>query len=469
MAFEVKTYQFNKKVNSTKRPAAGTELATYDATVLKDQCSILTPAIKLNIGTTTATIPNYVYIPIWDRYYYVTDIQWDRGIWTLQLKVDSLASWRTSIGSQSLYVTRAAAEFDGKIMDNLYPAKSTPRYQNIIKETFWETADITQGMFVVGVAGQNTTYYQFTYDALQLFLQYILGELYAFELTNSWSTVYTSLNWEANPLQYIVSINWFPFLAPPLSDTDTIRVGYVDVPCVCGKVAGSGLVFFSHGIIPPSHPQAATRGEYLNSAPYSEYDLFYPPFGQIQLDPTLIANSNSLDLLVGVDLRTGKGTLSILDNTNTVITSWLHSQIALPYQTTQIMTQGTFDLSKTMGMVGSMLPAMATGNTVGMATGLISGGISAVGDYARGKVPSARTLGSNGGMNSLRGNISFQCEFKLLVDESNQDRGRPLCKVRTINTLSGYIMVSDADIEIAAMEAEQQEIRNYMEGGFFYE
>jgi len=72
-------------------------------------------------------------------------------------------------------------------------------------------------------------------------------------------------------------------------------------------------------------------------------------------------------------------------------------------------------------------------------------------------------------MNSLRGDVFLQCEFKLLVDESNQDRGRPLCKVRTISSLSGYIMVSDADIEISAMEAEQQEIRGYMEGGFFYE
>ena len=57
----------------------------------------------------------------------------------------------------------------------------------------------------------------------------------------------------------------------------------------------------------------------------------------------------------------------------------------------------------------------------------------------------------------------------MLVDEDNENRGRPLCKVRTINTLSGYILVTDADIEIAAMEAEQQEIRSYMEGGFFYE
>ncbi len=468
MAFEVKTYQFNKKVNSTKRPAAGTELATYDATVLKDQCSILTPAIKLNIGTTTATIPNYVYIPIWDRYYYVTDIQWDKGIWTLQLKVDALASWRTSIGSQSLYVTRAAAASNGKIMDNLYPAISKPTYTNVINDSFWETTDLTAGMFVVGVAGQNTTYYKFGYAGLQLFLQYILGDLYAQDLTDNWALVFTELNWEANPLQYIVSINWFPFLTT-VSGTSSVRVGYVDVPCVCDEVTGSGLVFFSHTVTPPEHPQAATRGEFLNNAPYSSYDLFYPPFGQIELDPTLVANSDSLDFLVGVDLRTGKGTLSVLDNTNTVITSWMHAQVSLPYQTTQIMTQGTFDLSKAVGMAGNMVPAMATGNAAAAGAGLISGGLSALGDYARGKIPSARTIGSNGGMNALRGSVSLQCEFKELVNEDIQNRGRPLCEVRTINTLSGYILVSDADIEIPAMEAEQQEIRNYMEGGFFYE
>jgi hypothetical protein len=469
MAFEVKTYQFNKKVNSTKRPANGTELATYDATVLKDQCSILAPTIKLNIGTTTATIPNYVYIPIWDRYYFVTDIRWERGIWTLSLKVDALASWKTSIGAQSLYVTRAASQYDGKVMDNLYPAKSQPTYTNIIMDSAWNTTDLTTGTFVVGIAGQSTTYYKFGYDALQLFLQYILGPLYADDLVGLWATVYSELQWQANPLQYIVSINWFPFIATPLTGTSTVRVGYVDVPTVCSEVSGSGLVFFSHTVTPPEHPQAASRGEFLNGAPYSSYDLFYPPFGQIDLDATLLANSNSIDLLVGVDLRTGKGTLSVLDNTNTVITSWLHSQVSIPYQTTQIGTQGTFDISKALGMAGSMIPAMASANVSGMASGLISGGVSAVGDYARGKVPSARTLGSNGGMNSLRGSVTLQCEFKLLVDESNQDRGRPLCKVRTINTLSGYIMVSDADIEIAAMEAEQQEIRNYMEGGFFYE
>lgn len=468
MAFTVTTYKFDKKTNSTKRPSAGDVVASYTNVELKDQCSIITPAIKLNVGLTTFTIPNYAYIAEFDRYYFVTDIQFERGIWTIRLKVDAMASWRTTIGNQLLYVTRAASEYDGTLMDNLYPAKSDPTYTNVIRDSGWETTDLTAGMFVVGVAGQNTTYYKFGYDGLQLFLQYILGDLYATDLTDNWALVFTELNWEANPLQYIVSINWFPFLTT-VSGTSSVRVGYVDVPCVCDEVTGSGLVFFSHTVTPPEHPQAATRGEFLNNAPYSSYDLFYPPFGQIELDPTLVANSDSLDFLVGVDLRTGKGTLSVLDNTNTVITSWMHAQVSLPYQTTQIMTQGTFDLSKAVGMAGSMVPAMATGNAAAAGAGLISGGLSALGDYARGKIPSARTIGSNGGMNALRGSVTLQCEFKELVSEDIQNRGRPLCQVRTINTLSGYILVSDADIEIPAMEAEQQEIRNYMEGGFFYE
>lgn len=467
MAFSITTYQFNKKVNSTKRPSAGDAVGTYNAE-LKDQCSIITPAIKLNIGTTAITIPNYVYVPVWDRYYFVTDIQFERGIWTLRLKVDALASWRTSIGSQSLYVTRAAADYDGAIMDTMYPAKSDSTFTNVIQNSGWETADLTAGTFVVGVAGQNTTYYTFSYAALQLFLQYILGSLYANELAGTWASVYSDLEWSANPLQYIVSINWFPF-AYTGTAVSTIRVGFVDVPVAAGEVLGSGLVFFSHAMTPPEHPLAATKGEYLNNAPYADYDLFYPPFGQLQLDASVMANSDSLDLLVGVDLRTGLGTLSVLDNTNTILTSWQQAKVALPYQTTQIMTQGTFDLAKTAGWIGSMAPAMATGDVMGTASGLITGGINAMGDYARGKIPSARTIGSMGGMGSLRGSVALQCEFKNPVDEDNDNRGRPLCQVKTINTLSGYILVSDADIEIAAMEAEQQEIRNYMEGGFFYE
>ena len=463
LAFNCTLYKFSKKRNSTKRPTGGTTFSIE----LKSPCDIIQPTIVINQAN-LGLIPNYAYIPQFERYYFVVSQKWENGLWHIGMKVDALATWKTEIGAQALYVTRCSQEYDGQIMDNLYPAKSKPTFSHIDKTSGWNSSDITTGTFVVGVAGQNTTYYTFTYNGLQLFLQYLLGTLYANELTSSWSSVYSDLDWIANPLQYITGITWFPFAyaGPPVS---TIRVGYVDVPVAGGEVLGSGLVFFTTTFTPPKHPQATTRGEYLNNAPYSDYSLFYPPFGQIQLDPDIVANTTDLEALVYVDLRTGNATLTILDNDNTVLTSWIHSRIGQPYQTSEIKTQGTFDLAKTVGMIGSMAPAMATGNVAGVATGLISNGTNAIGDYARGKIPSARTLGSQGGMNSLRGDIILQCDFKELVDEDNISRGRPYCKVATINTLAGYIMVSDADVSIPAEVSELEEITQYMEGGFFYE
>ena len=79
------------------------------------------------------------------------------------------------------------------------------------------------------------------------------------------------------------------------------------------------------------------------------------------------------------------------------------------------------------------------------------------------------SVGTNGGVNNLFGVITIQSEFKLLVNEDITRKGRPLCAIRTINTLSGFIQVDKADIDIATAEGEQEEIRSYMEGGFYYE
>ena len=467
MTISVTFYSFSKRMNSTKQPDVGTPSTSYPDCLLKADTDILRPTIIINEPTLNREY-NYAYIPDFGRYYFITNMVWVQGLWHMTMVIDALASWKTEIGTQELYVTRCAQEFDGTVMDNLYPTKSNTTFTNVIKESHWDTDDLTVGTYIVGVAGQNTTYYSFTYSSLQLFLQYLLGELYATELTDNWSNIYTSLEWQANPLQFITSIMWFPFTYTGTL-VNSIRVGFVDVPVVAGEILGSGLIFFSHEFNPPTHPQATTRGEYLNNAPYASYDLFYPPFGQIQLDPNLLANTDSIDALAYVDMRTGNGTLTILDNDNVVVTSWLHAKVAIPYQTTEIKTQGTFDLSKSAELTAGVAMPLASGNDAGAVSNLITGGINAIGDYARGKIPSARTLGSQGGMNALRGSVTLQCEFKVLVDEDNENRGRPYCKKVVLNTLAGYILITDADIEISCTQAEQQEIRNYLEGGFFYE
>ena len=112
---------------------------------------------------------------------------------------------------------------------------------------------------------------------------------------------------------------------------------------------------------------------------------------------------------------------------------------------------------------------MNVGHVVLYTTKAIGGITSAIGDYARGKIPKANTIGSMGGINSLRGTPALLMEFKTIADDDNTNKGKPLCELTTINTLTGYVQVSDANIEIPAEVDEMDAIRNYMEGGFFYE
>lgn len=472
MALSVTVYKFPKKINSTKLPEIGTPQYTFDMTLLKDSCDMFAPTLQWNQGLTSFPfVPNYVYIPLFERYYFINSVTWKDGIWTFQCVVDVLASFKTQIGQQSLYVLRSASSYDTKILDTTYIATSQTTFDINQLSSPWETTDLESGKYIVGVAGQSTTYYVFSYAALDLFLGYLFSDAYADDVVSGWATAFPELKAMLNPLQFITSILWIPH---PLTgfgtSVSTIRVGWADVGVVAKKVDGAGLVFFGGAFTPVRHPQAVTRGEYLNNAPYSDYTLFYPPFGKLQIDPNEVANNMEIGTLVNLDLRTGEGTLTVFDDEGVII-SWVHSQVGINYQVSQVVNRSGFGLGQMAGMAGSAVglgASLATGNLAG-GIGAVSGISSGLGDFAQSKVPSANTIGSNGGMNALRGLPTLQSEFKTIVDEDITHRGRPLCKVRTINTLSGFIQVDKADVSISTASGEQEQIRSYMEGGFYYE
>ena len=119
MSISVNFYQFNKKENSTTRPAGS---GISYACVLKDRCTIENPEIELNVKPNQWY--NYCYIPDFQRYYFVSNWNYFRGIWTATLKVDTLASYKTEIGSTTKYILRSASEYDKEVKDTLYPLKS---------------------------------------------------------------------------------------------------------------------------------------------------------------------------------------------------------------------------------------------------------------------------------------------------------------------------------------------------------
>ena len=126
---QINFYTFAKKINSTKQPTGnGTQLDCN----IKAPSSIINPVLEI---TTSPISFNYCYIPAFSRYYYINDITFDRGLWVISCSVDVLASYKTTIGNSSCYVTRSSQNFDGDIMDNLYPITSK-------KTTHWLVPDV---------------------------------------------------------------------------------------------------------------------------------------------------------------------------------------------------------------------------------------------------------------------------------------------------------------------------------------
>lgn len=460
--FEVIFYTFNKKVNSTKRPTEDTSQSKYQV-VAKDSINIMNPQVILNLSTGNAPESrNYAYIPSFDRYYFVDSWECNRGLWTANLSIDVLATYKNQIGSSSQYILRSSSEYDLSVPDNMYPAlTTTSSIRDDAPQSPWVN-NVADGMFVVGVVGTATIYYIMTPTIFQAFITYIMSDGYLDALIDGWSTLFPELKAQINPLQYISSIQWLPYPTTTPASVTTIKVGYVNVVVpIAWRVDGNSLVHYDHYFTVQRHPQSS-RGNYLNANPWSSYTLFYPPWGQIQLDPDIVANSSRLTCYWYIDLRTGRGTLRVYGgNNHESLMAMVTAQVSVPYQVSQVINSG-LGLTQLLQPVASLL----TGNYLGA----IGSTASAIGSGITGRIPSVKSVGSDGGMNSLHGLPSVLYEFKHIADEDLADRGRPLCKIRTISSLSGYVMVSDSHISISgATRNETSEINTLLEGGFFYE
>lgn len=464
-------YRFQKRENSTLRPyTAGTQ---YDC-VLKEPCSVIAPEISLNLGKTqNPTNLNYAYIPDFNRYYFVRDWTYSAGLWIASLEVDALASWRGYIGESEQYVLRSSDEWDGEILDMLYPAKGGVSYESVSagEDIFVHTFET--GYYCVGVVNKDTSgigavsYYIFTNAEFKTFLGKLLS-----------STSWTNFTWGDiseevfkaifNPLQYITSCVWLPFRPTMGTILSSLDFGWWTVTGIsCHKIATNQIWERDLSWIIPKHPKASSRGKYLNLAPFSRYAVDFRPWGYLPIDPAYLFNTNQLFGNVYVDVTNGVGILEIgVTSTPKKNVLQLHETLCgVPIQLAQI-SRDYFGTVQTAISSGTSIVENAVSKDV---VGAISSVISGIGDTVKAAAPQLMSTGSNGSIADFRFTPSLHGQFFEQVPESLSNRGRPLCQERTINTLPGYLLIADADISIPATAEENARIKAYMEGGFFFE
>lgn len=461
-------YQFAKRTNSTKRPSGGQEFGID----LKSPCNIINPEIKIATHSDPTGF-NYCYLPTFSRYYWVKNWTYSDGLWVASLTVDTLASYRDQIGNSTEYVTRSSAQYNGTISDGLYPA--TAKVQTVttaFQGGFAET--ISGGFFVIGfIAKAANSVGAITYvvmtpvNAKKLSAKLLTNVSYLSIDNSEISDNLTKVLF--NPYQYIVSCNYFPFgiaeIAAHLPLVSSVDVGWwsVDVPCwILGEDNNNLTKSVSVGI--PKHPQAASRGEYCNASPYTDYTIFLQPFGVIPLDASKLWGAATLSIQYTVDLFTGDSILRMFTDTNQLVHETT-AKLGVPIQLSNI----TFDVPSGGGLLQTGIAAAFGGLQAALTGGSFSDVGNGILNAAQATNADVASKGATGSTIAFDAIPYMVARFKILVDDNNEHHGRPLCKRVQLSTIPGFIMVDDPDIALNATAAEIDSVKSYLKNGFFYE
>lgn len=461
--FTVTFYKFSKKENSTARPGGGTSFGC----VLKSVSSVLSPTIEIDVGTVSRPDYNYAYIPDYGRYYWVRDWTWiNNRIWEASLEVDVLATYKDEIGGSTLYVVRSASDYDGAVVDDLYPitAQVTANRNLVTREKAYGSTYI---LGVYGSDNSNTgmvTLYALNDTAFQRLKEYLFNDDVSAS-TNPLGALAQEIGDALSksiidPMQYFCSCMWFPYTIGGTA-VGTIKCGYFDIPMEgygARKLAGFNASDFSNtgSVVLPKHPLAASKGIYLNQYPYSRYCLFMHPYGAIELDTSLLAESASVTFDEWIDLMSGIG----------IMTVYRADGRAIAYRTAQVgvnvpLTQAGTDIITTAGSIVTAAGAAMAGNYLGA--------VGAVGSAIRSINQNSMTMGGVGGSSGYRLAPFLTSYHYGITGENNPDHGRPLMQLRTIGNLSGYIEVDHGDVATTGTAVENEQIKSYLESGFYYE
>ena len=490
MSYTVTFWAFAKKDNSTKQPTgAGTSYVCDIA----DSSGILAPTIKLHTSFTDPSSYTYAQISAFSRYYFVNNWRYDRGLWWADLVEDVLATYKTSIGALSMYVLRAASDMDGRIVDTRYPIKAGAAFDTEQNNLNPFAVAFGSGYFIVGIINNDssavgvTSYYVFTSAQFRTFAAFLLGNS---SYLNSPPEISDSLlKCLVNPTQYITSCMWVPFTPPTGAAVTSIPIGWWTLTGMsCSRLSGYSRAGGTVSISVPKHPDALTRGYYLLQEPYSSYYLDFPPFGSFSLPANALVDETAVDLHWNVDSITGEGRLDILagptGHRGTI--SVVHAQVGVPVS----LAQNSPDLSNAIQQTvenAASAPAYqpsggrtALGRWINNLYASVSGAVSeaasgaaeTIGTIGNAMVNSRmplQVIGGNGGFMSGYYPIRLIGTFATLADDNTAEWGKPLCRTKTLNTLSGFIQCADADFEISCTQSERSTIAGFLTGGFYYE
>lgn len=427
---------------------------------------------------------NYIHIPAFSRYYWIEDVSYNLGEWTLSCRCDVLASYKSQIGASSQYVLRSASAYDEYIVDALYPAKTPP---DVTTDPAAVSIYSAKGTYILGVAGQGgldsskggLTYYALSPGQMETFQRYLHQNAFAAAMAGDFASalaiaVQDVAEQFTHIFEYIRSCMWLPINYLPGSATPIYIGEYTFVD------AGGSYVMLGHELddvntnftishTVTAHPQAATEGAWLNSRPFKHMTLTAPGLGSIELAPDVFRTGDTVDLWCDLSLVDGSIQADLFRNMSTDgrylgrYTGAIGVQIPLSQMANDPLAFLT-SVHSAVQTFGSRFDMDPVGAVLG-AAGQLANAASAICPQPAQLTPAGAGYHVSG--DSTKSRLTTICY--RIVDTDSTSHGRPLCQVKQISTLSGYILCENAEISIPGTKQEADEVMNFLNGGFYYE
>jgi len=445
MAFSVLFGVSDKRLNSTKQPTLSISINVN----LKSGTSVESPTFELQGQIDWKW--NYCYCQTFGKYYFISNISYEKSMYYISCTCDYLASYKDEILANSPYVTRSAKYFNSNLSDCLFPCVSGANIVQAVSGSFGFSND---GSIILTTAGKSgNAFHAMSPAQFSELCNYLYSSTFIDALTD-WTKIGDVITKQVfNTDDYIISACWVPVSIG--GGSDDISLGPIS-GCGTGTSLSQGRIWGKVvSLEVPHHSQYDADFEYRDVEPFSSYKLMIPYIGTIPIDGRFIKKNRSLSIGMGMDIN-GNIDCTVFSPAGTYGHFFGSSGANVGFSSRS--SNGGGEIVK--GGAATIASGV-TGNFIGAATGILS--------VVGGLIGNDITSSGSGGCVAQDDFCTITCTFSPQTTVDIKNYGRPLCQPTLLSTLSGYTQTENAHITCSASDRGKAEIENILNGGVYIE
>lgn len=482
---KVKLYHLAKRNKSTALPLS-TDGDEFDCT-LKDVTSITEPVLLFQ--TTNVAAYNYVYIPSFNRYYFVSSGNAVENMWQVACVEDYLASYKTEIGNTSCNILYASGSTKN-IPDQRIPvtAHLLTAHQS---ESLGFTLSYANLRTILGITGKGS-FGCYVLDNNNKLPELMDGiESWSSFITDNW-TFTKQLFYGGSASECLRSALGIPiaFNKSNVGDLEELNLG--NYPCT----DENGNAIKGYRIISPILEYGTNitipwiYNDWRNLSAYTSVCLYVPLIGLVQMPASELINELNLRVEYKINITSGDIAGLIVGQTTGKKYSTFSGNCAMPiaFGSTGVDTNKVTAAAVTG--IGTLIAVNAAtggaGSLAVMAKGISEGAILGNAVVGAGLAATAMNImqalgGDASGSAGLGGGAACALDDHLhcfVVSKELSDTqahfnpimGKPFMAVGKPNQFTGYVQTDGFQFaSIQAYSKEKDMINQLMDSGIYYE